>query len=269
MAAKIGVGSWVLGVWVALAGCAAHQVPAPQPQAPQNVTALLSQMREAYLGKWFRNVTFVQQTVQNRNGVVDTTTWYEALKSPDRLRIDFGDPQRGNGVIYTADSVYVVRAGKVTRADASGNPFLPFVAGVYAQPLDTTLRQIQVYKFDLTKLYTTTWEGRPTYVAGSASASDTTSPQFWIDRERLIVVRMIVPLSPAAPTDVADIRLEDYKPVAGGWLAVRVEIMHGGQVIQKEDYSQWRGNVDLPSDFFVAAKWADAPHWYHGSTPPR
>lgn len=234
------------------------QTPAP----PRDGVALLSQMRDAYLGKWFKTVTFVQQTVQNRNGVVDTTTWYEALKSPDRLRIDFGDPQKGNGVIYTADSVYVVRAGKVTRAEASGNPFLPFVAGVYDQPLDTTLRQIQVYKFDLTKLYTTTWEGRPTYVAGSQSASDTTSPQFWIDRERLIVVRMIVPLSPAAPADVADIRLEDYKPVAGGWLAVRVEIMHGGQVIQKEDYSQWRGNVDLPADFFVAAKWSEVPHWH-------
>ena len=73
---------------------------------------------------------------------------------------------------------------------------------------------------------------------------------------------MIVPLNPATPTDVADIRLEDYRPVAGGWLAVRVEIMHGGQVIQKEQYSDWRGNVALPAEFFVAAKWSDVPHWH-------
>jgi hypothetical protein len=50
-----------------------------------------------------------------------------------------------------------------------------------------------------------------------------------------------------------------------GWLAVRVEIMHRGKVIQKEQYNQWRGNVDLPSDFFVAEKWADVPHWFKGS----
>jgi hypothetical protein len=238
-------------------------------QAPvQDGTALLNRMHDAYAGKWFKTVTFVQQTIRKnpQTNVTDTTTWYEALKSPDRLRIDFGDPKNGNGVIYTADSVYVVRAGKVTRTDASGNPFLPFVAGVYTQPVDTTLRQIQVYKFDLSKLYTTTWEGRATYVAGSQSASDTTSPQFWIDKERLIITRMIVPLNPAAPTDVADIRLEDYKPVAGGWLAVRVEIMHGGEVIQQEQYGQWRGNVDLRPEFFVAEKWADVPHWYEGST---
>ena len=219
-------------------------------------------MRAAYVGKWFKTVTFVQQTTQTRKGVTDTSTWYEALKSPDRLRIDFGDPKDGNGVLYTADSLYVVRGAKVTRSVATGNPFLPFVAGVYDQPIETTLRQISAYKFDLSKLYATTWEGRPTYVAGSQSASDATSPQFWIDRERLIVVRMIVPLNPATPADVADIRLEDYKPVAGGWLAVRVEIMHGGQVIQKEQYSDWRGNVALPGEFFVAEKWSDVPHWH-------
>ncbi|OLC06967.1 MAG: hypothetical protein AUH41_11415 [Gemmatimonadetes bacterium 13_1_40CM_66_11] len=223
---------------------------------------MLERMRAAYVGKWFKTVTFVQQTTQTRNGVTDTSTWYEALKSPDRLRIDFGDPKDGNGVLYTADSLYVVRGAKVTRSVATGNPFLPFVAGVYDQPIETTLRQISAYKFDLSKLYATTWEGRPTYVAGSQSASDATSPQFWIDRERLIVVRMIVPLNPATPADVADIRLEDYKPVAGGWLAVRVEIMHGGQVIQKEQYSDWRGNVALPGEFFVAEKWSDVPHWH-------
>ena len=251
MAAKVAV----LAVAVAIAGFSS--------QEPKDGRALLERMRSAYQGKWFRTVTFVQKTTQTRNGVTDTSTWYEALKSPDRLRIDFGDPNNGNGVIYTADSLYVVRGGKVTRTAASGNPFLPYVAGVYDQPLETTLRQISTYKFDLSKLYTTTWGGRATYVAGAASAADTTAPQFWIDRERLIIVRMLVPLNPANAADLADIRLENYKPVVGGWLAVRVEIKHGGQVIQKEEYTDWRGNVDLPADFFVAEKWSDVPHWHH------
>src|SRR2546426_5423342 len=106
-------------------------------------TLFRSRMRAAYVGKWFKTVTFVQQTTQTRNGVTDTSTWYEALKAPDRLRIDFGDPTNGNGVVYTADSLYVVRGGKITRTVAAGNPFLPSVEGVYAQPLETTLRQIQ------------------------------------------------------------------------------------------------------------------------------
>ena len=183
---------------------------------PKDGVALLKQMREAYLGKWFKTVTFVQQTIRKnpQTNVTDTTTWYEALRSPDRLRIDFGDPAKGNGALYTADSLYVVRGGKVTRSVASGNPFLPFVAGVYDQPLDTTVRQIQPYKFDLSRITTANWQGRPVYVVGGV-AGDTTKPQFWVDRDRLILLRMIVPLNPAAPAELADIRLDDYVRV--GW----------------------------------------------------
>jgi len=229
---------------------------------PKDGVALLKQMREAYLGKWFKTVTFVQRTIRKnpQTNVTDTTTWYEALRSPDRLRIDFGDPAKGNGALYTADSLYVVRGGKVTRSVASGNPFLPFVAGVYDQPLDTTVRQIQPYKFDLSRITTANWQGRPVYVVGGV-AGDTTKPQFWVDRDRLILLRMIVPLSPAAPAELADIRLDDYVRVGGGWLATRVGIMVGGEMRQQEQYSDWRANVDLPRDFFVPQKWTEVPHW--------
>lgn len=258
MAAKIGIWAVGLGLGVACAGNQPEMVTTPMPT---DGIAVLNRMHDAYIGKWFNTVTFVQQTIRTRpNGVVDTTLWYEALLSPDRLRIDYVDPKAGNGVLYTADSLYVVRAGKVTRTEASGNPFLPFVQGVYDQPIEATLRQIQPYKFDLSKIRTVTWQGRPTYVVGSQSPSDSTSPQFWVDQERLVVVRMIVGLDPTSP-EVIDIRLEDYRPVAGGWLAVQVDIMQGGKVVQKEQYSDWRGNVELPADFFVAEKWSEVGHW--------
>jgi len=250
-----------LALALVVGGCATNHAGPAAP--PTNGIVLLNQMHDAYAHRWFKNVTFTQLTTQTRpSGVTDTSTWYEALLSPARLRIDFGDPAKGNGVIYTADSLYVVREGKVTRTAATGNPFLPFVAGVYAQPMDTTLKQIAPYRFDLSKLRADMWEQRPVLVVGSTEVADTTSPQFWVDRERLVVVRMIAAFNPATPADVADIRLMDYRPVSGGWLAVKVEIKHGGQVIQKEEYSSWRGNVDLSPDFFVAEKWSAVPHWH-------
>jgi hypothetical protein len=157
-----------------------------------------------------------------------------------------------------------VRGGKVTRKDASGNPFLPFVVGVYDQPLETTLRQIAPYNFDLSRIRDDTWQGQQVYVVGAKSADDLDSPQFWIEREHLQPVRILVKLSPAPDAKPADIRLEKYVKVGGGWLATHVAIMEGGVVTQAEDYSDWRGDVDLSNDFFVAERWSAAPHWFSG-----
>jgi hypothetical protein len=249
---------------VLLSGCA-HSNLNVNGAAPASGVELLQRMHDAYDGKWPRTITFVQKTTITRpNGVVDTATWYEALRSPDRLRIDFGDPSKGNGALYTADSLYVVRAGKITRTVGSGNPFLPFVAGVYDQPVETTLRQLAPYKFDLTRIRADTWQGLPVFVVGAASPADLESPQFWIDRDRLIAVRFLVKLSPAPDAKPNDIRLEGYVPVGGGWLATHVAIMEGGVVRQAEDYSDWKGDVGLPGDFFVAEKWSEVPHWFRG-----
>jgi hypothetical protein len=245
-----------------LVACAAA-TPTVNRTVPANGVELLQRMHDAYAGKWPGTITFVQKTTVTRpTGVVDTSTWYEALESPDRLRIDFGDPSLGNGALYTADSLYVVRGGKVTRTIASGNPFLPFVAGVYDQPVDTTLRQIAAYSFDLSKVRADTWQGAPVFVVGATSPDDLDSPQFWIERDRLQPVRLLVKLSPAPGAKPNDIRLEKYVPVGGGWLATHVAIMEGGVVRQAEDYSNWRGDVALPPDFFVAEKWSDTPHWF-------
>ena len=250
--------------FVLLCGCAAANQSVSRV-GPASGTELLQRMHDAYAGKWYKTLTFVQKTTLTRpNGVVDTSTWYEALRSPDRLRIDFGDPSQGNGALYTADSLYVVRGGKITRSVASGNPFLPFVAGVYDQPVETTLRQLAPWKFDLSRIRADMWQGAPVYVVGAASADDLDSPQFWIERGRLQPVRFLVKLSPAPDAKPNDIRLESYVPVGGGWLATHVAIMEGGVVRQAEDYSNWRGNVALPNDFFRAEKWSEVPHWFPG-----
>lgn len=63
---------------------------------------------------------------------------------------------------------------------------------VYVQPVAETVRKLRLLKFDLAKLHEITWEGRPSYVVG-ATAADSTSPQFWIDKERLYFVRSLEP----------------------------------------------------------------------------
>ena len=222
-------------------------------------------MQQAYEGKWFRTLTFVQQTTISRpNGPEERSTWYEALLAPDRLRIDIGDPALGNGVLYTSDSMYVIRSGKVVRSKfsgAAGNPFIPFVEGVYTQPLQRTLAQLAPLHFDMSRVRTDQLDGRPVFVVGARDSADVDSPQFWIDRERLVAVRILVPLLPNGKSKSQDLRLEKYVPVGGGWLATRVRILDGGEAIQTEEYSDWKANLPLPPEFFRAESWTATPHW--------
>lgn len=249
-----------------LVGCSPRPYAVSTP-VPTDGRDVLTRMHDRYAGKWYNTLTFVQRTTRHRpDGTTQVSTWYEAEKGP-RLRIDMGDPALGNGALYTADSVYVMRGGKVARAMAEGNPFLPLISGVYIQPLDVTIAQLAPYKVDLAATHTRDWEGRRTFVVGAASAADTTSPQFWVDVDRLIVTRFLLPLFPTPDNHVQDARLENNVPVAGGWLATRVRMLDRGVPAQTEEYSDWRVDVPLADSFFQAEHWSEGPHWATPRTP--
>ena len=234
--------------------------------APSSGKELLQRMHDRWATgtPWFHTLIFTQRTtVVRRDGTKNVSTWYESVLAPDRLRIDFGDPSEGNGVVYTADSVYVVRAGEVERKSGDGNPFLPFVIGVYTQPLERTLAQLEPLGIEMSQVRSDSWQGRRAFVVGAKSASDTSSAQFWVDADRLILLRMV--LAPSAEagarSEPLDIHLDDYVEVGGGWLATKVAMYAGGAARQTEEYSEWKAGVELSPDFFVAEKWSEVPHW--------
>jgi hypothetical protein len=246
---------------IALAACASAPRQVDSGGEPADGTALLTRMHDRYAGKWFHTMTFVQRTTQRRpDGTSQVTTWYEAQRGP-RLRIDVGDPALGNGALYTADSLYVLRGGKVVRSVAEGNPFLPLIVSVYLEPVEVTRAQLAPYKIDLSRIHLQDWEGKPTYVVGASSPSDTTSPQFWVEKDRLIVTRFLLPLVPSPENRNQDVRLENNVPLGGGWLATRVRMLDKGAPMQTEEYSDWRADVELPESFFQVEHWREGRHW--------
>lgn len=235
--------------------------PRAEGAVPQTGTELVQRMHDRYASSWYHSMTFVQRTTRYRTDAApQVSTWYESQEG-DRLRIDIGDPSAGNGVLYTSDSLYVVRDGRVARTVPEGNIFLPLIAGVYTQPLDRTLAQLALFSFDLTRLRADEWEGRRVYVVGARDARDLASPQFWVDAERLVVTRVLAPLIPNGRAPAQDIRLEGYEKVPGGWLATRVRMLDGEQPLQTEEYSDWHVNVAFPPGFLTVEHWSDGPHW--------
>ena len=118
-------GMRIVGVF-ATATCAGAPLAALGAQSvPKSGAEVFQRMHDAYAGKWYKSLTFMQKTTQRRQNGTDTvSTWYESLRqngNATQLRIDIGDPTAGNGVLYTADSLWGVRGGKLTRASAGGN----------------------------------------------------------------------------------------------------------------------------------------------------
>jgi hypothetical protein len=237
-------------------GFARQQAAGP----PKNGRDVLGRMHAAYAGHWYAQIAFVQHTTMIRaDGARDTATWYESIKGPNLLRIDLGAPASGRGVVYTADSTYRFQDGVRTSATADGNPFLPLIMGVYVQPLDVTQRQIAHHGIDISRMHVAHWRGRQAYVVGTSEEGDTTTSQFWVDAQRLLLVRVILSRGPGEP--IADIYMDGYVRVGAGWLGTRVTFLLGGAPRQIEDYIAWSTRVPIPDALFDREQWVTEGHW--------
>lgn len=241
-----------------IAGTAAAAQPVPKTGAE-----VFQRMHDAYAGKWYRSLTFVQKTTQRRpNGKDSVSTWYESLRQvgpATQLRIDVGEPAVGNGVLYSADSTWVVRGGALARAIGGGNEFLPLIEGVYFNPVQETIRQLDSTRVDMSRVVEGRWQGRRVWIIGAKSTADTTSPQIWVDAQRNVAVRAILSPAPGAPP--LDIVLGGYEPVGPAWLATKIVMTLNGVPRQTEEYSDWKVNMDLPDALFDVKTWKSAPHW--------
>jgi hypothetical protein len=252
-------------VAVALLMPVAPRLTAQSGGTPRTGTDVLEAMRAAYAGKWYHTLTFTQKTtLRGPDGTEREQTWYETLAHTPaggtKLRIDVGDLSAGNGIIFTADSSFRVRGGQLQSAAASGNEFLPLIEGVYVQPVAQTVKELGQMKVDLSRVRTGTWDGKPVWVVGAASASDTTSPQFWVDTEHKLLRRMVLSAGNGQPP--LDVHLAGYERVGkGAWLATKIEMFQNGVRRQAEEYSGWKVDVPVDPALFDVSKWATAMHW--------
>ena len=231
--------------------------PPPDIRSADNLVAA---MHNRYDGKWYRTLTFVQKSsfLRPDSTISRVETWYEAGVIPGRLRIDLGEPSRGNGVLYRGDSAYSFQGGAVTDRRVARNPLLILGFDVYGQPPARTLEQLRAEGINTALFRTDTLNGRTVFVVGAA-AGDSTSNQFWIDAERMLFLRLLL-TSPGRPTQ--DIRFEKYVSHAGGWVAEEVRMFSAGRLVFLEEYSNVRVNVSLDDALFIPEKWSSAKHWY-------
>lgn len=247
------------------AGCARApqpEAPAPAvepgPRPPSNARTLVAAMRERWNGKYFRTMVFRQKTTLYRQGGAENVSeWLEFQSVPRRLRIEFAPAESRSGLLFRNDSAYSFANGHLADRRAQVHPLLLLSADVYALPVDTTLAGVAALRFDTTQFRADTLAGRRAWVVGAA-AGDTASSQFWVDAERMVVLRVIQrQTTPQGRTIVADTRFAEYQDVNGIPVPKVILFLRDGRPSVREEYVEVRLDVPLDEATFDPARWAE------------
>jgi hypothetical protein len=213
-------------------------------------------MHLRYAGRFFNSLSFAQHTTTiSQSGRETKGIWNEYIVLPGRLRIDFVPLASHSGVLYAGGRIHGFTDGKSQPPQSGWNPLLILIGDVYAQAPDTTIWQLDSLGFDRSRVRQDTWMGSAVWVVGAA-AGDTTSPQFWIDRDSLLVRRVIqrVNRAGAAPL-VTDFRMLKYQDVGGYPVAFEVQFWRDGRMYFKEEYFDVKANVPIPPATFDPSRW--------------
>jgi hypothetical protein len=211
--------------------------------------AVVREMHARYEKSWYDTMKFIQKsTTYNPDGTTKVETWYEAAILPGKLRIDFGSPSDGNTALLTGGKAFLFQNGKLKTTRPQLNMLLVLGFDVYRQSPETTLAQLKQEGFNVDKFHEDSWQGEPAYVVG-ADKGDLQSKQFWVEKRRLLFVRIIEPDS-RDPNRLDDIRFTDYRQLTRGLIAARVEVHSEGKLVFTEDYSEIQTDLKLDPAFF-------------------
>ncbi len=198
----------------------------------RNGIDVINQMHDRYAGRWYQNIRVTQELNRyDRDGkAIPQPTWTEIISLPGRVRSVIGDAERGNYELYVNGAFTIVQGDQVIRRLEQAHPVLHVGYDVYCQPPSVTANQLEEGGFDLKQFRTTTWNDEVVYVVG-AEPGDETTPQFWVDVEKLLCRRIITKTQSGKPLDIQFTR---YVPFENVWLCTELKFYLSGQLLIHE-----------------------------------
>lgn len=199
-----------------------------------NGQALIGAMHARYAGEWYAKLRIEQEVIHYRDdGQRERReVWNELLELPGKVHSSIGDAQDGNAEIYLFDTMYYFEKGKLAGERKAVHTVLLLGFDVYLQPPEMTIQTLSTDGMNLDVIREDAWKGRPVWVVG-ARAGDVATPQFWIEKERLVLVRTI---RKSAAGNLVDVELGGYEPLGGGWIATALVFKRNGLPYISEKY---------------------------------
>ena len=236
----------------------ADGAPAPEAAAPLASTAqLVEQMKARYDGRWYRTLTFLQNNTRYKaDGGEERSQWKEYQRVPGRLRIEFLPAASGGGIIFRDDTIHTFSENRKASSTPQIHPLLLLSADLYPLPVERTLAALDSLRIDRSLLRQDRWRDRPAYVVGAA-AGDTTRGQFWVDAERMLLVRLITSQQAGGRTVNTEYHFT-YQDVDGRPVPKEILFLRGGKPFWREEYVDVTVDAELPDALFEPARWAAA-----------
>jgi hypothetical protein len=224
----------------------------------QDGEALLRQVNSAHRGAWWTTLTFVQRSTWPGTNRPEET-WYETMDRPGKLRIDIErhDSMVG-GLLFRNDSIYQWGVGGAPKGRPGPlvHPLMVLLHDIHSGPIDASITKLRGLGFDLSRTSTASWEGKSVAVVGAATG-DTTASQFWVDPERLVVVRII---QVNANGDRSDIHIGKFSEGGPGLVEREINFFTNGAQGMKEEYVWIKAGVTLDPAVFTPGNTA-TPAW--------
>lgn len=216
---------------------------------------VVRKMHDAWKGKWYENFSFEQKAIfYKNNAVVKEEVWQEIMSCPGKLHLRFNGFDTGNGAVYSRDSVYHFKEGKLQQKSRETNYLLLMGFDVYFNSPERTIEKLHELGFDLSKTHQTKWKGRQVTVVGTADAADLSSTQFWVDSKHNYVLRMIK----NNQGKVRDIEFGDYRKVENHWIATEMIFKNGTETVFVEKYFNMKFPAKVDSALFDPARFESA-----------
>jgi hypothetical protein len=241
--------------WVCCAACLPVGAPA-RAQQIHDGQSLLTAMHDRYKDSWYDTVVFKENAITLKpDGTSSTEVWDEVAVLPGKLRIDRGAHSEGNGFLLADGMLTRFQKGKQNGPNPFVHMLLVLGFDVYKQPAETTIAQVKDRGIDMAQIHEETWDGQDVYVVGAAKG-DLKAKQFWVEKKRLLFVRLIEPDQQDA-TKMQDTRFRGYKALGRGWISERVEFYVDGKDTFNEDYFAVKGSVKVDPAIFDPAKYSE------------
>ena len=210
-------------------------------------------MHKMYHGKWYTFFTFTQDAFFYKDGKEQKKeVWHEAASFPGKLVIKYDSMKSGNGVVFANHTVTGIKDGIAKTPRAFIHDLLLVGFDVYFLQPELSCKILDSLGYDLNKVREDVFDNRAVYVVGAEKGNDTI-PQFWIDKERLYMHRIVYKKGKQM-----DVVFRDYVKMEGNWVAKEVIFKSNGELQMVEKYYNIKFPHALKEELFDPKKFMEA-----------